>query len=1001
MKKSATPTVQASGLFHRMFGVWSRRGNSLPVRKLALAVLLLAAVAFGGVFAVAQAQAANGAMTGVTLTSDTPGTLTVSWEAASPTPTDYRVDWAKSDEDFQSWKVDEGHKYPAPTATTATIADLDHDTEYKIRMRARYYRGEHEDAPWGGPWAKATITVAGEPAETPTPEPAEADTTPAAGTRDSDTPETPETPDSSAPAAPSMMGTSVSPEGRVLLLWQDPSDDSITGYQVLRGPDAASLVVIEEDTGSSGTSYTDTAPPAGETHTYAVKARNASGLSDLSNTLTATVPAAEEEEEELVTAQQSEEQVLVSNLDTVTSGRQFSHQNSSNYAKFAQSFSAANNADGATAEFDFHGITVKLGGHGGETVRLAASDLVVTLNSDVNGEPGALIYTLTPPPTISAADSGTRITFTAPPGSTLSSGVTYWLKIETATASTFFDTNYIQVFFTLDDGEVQGPATENHWSIGDTYLRSPQALSWETAQRSLAMAVLGAQRPPVLVSNLGQTDDETAYVNIDKGGAQSFVAGPGLAGFGYRFQGIRVSARPNRFFTNILVPEVSASLHSDASGLPGSRLHTLTVPDDFVSTGGFSDYTLSAPPGTVLPGGARYWVVFEVTSVYDLILSTTSATAEDQTPPPVSGWLIDNQRYEYDSEVGAPVWAIAGRPIKLAVLGEPERVTDEPAGEDFPGADFNAHETRGVVTVGTASSGDMTAGLDRDHGQTGDYWYLDTQPGHSYRVEVTFGASTGISTGGSAGIAFLDPDGVDYASSCCESDHNREDSYTFVHFTHSRQSREWNRSYMVKVAAFDLYNEGTAVYNGPYLITLTDITGVQQMVHSFSGGTTHPATDLLESGEDTGDIAVSFRTGPHSDGYTLDRIKVLFNHIPAGGATQIVALHPDVSGSPGNTEECYLRTSLIAESAVAWSYTPPHTFLATFCASVTLTANTTYWIVFPMTNRNDEVVALATDPDVKDYGSGWNVVGSGRRTTSTWVVQTDSQGRIGLWAEEN
>ena len=292
MKKSATPTVQASGLFHRMFGVWSRRGNSLPVRKLALAVLLLAAVAFGGVFAVAQAQAANGAMTGVTLTSDTPGTLTVSWEAASPTPTDYRVDWAKSDEDFQSWKVDEGHKYPAPTATTATIADLEHDTEYKIRMRARYYRGEHEDAPWGGPWAKATITVAGEPAETPTPEPAEADTTPAAGTRDSDTPDTP---DSSAPAAPSMMGTSVSPEGRVLLLWQDPSDDSITGYQVLRGPDAASLVVIEEDTGSSGTSYTDTAPPAGETHTYAVKARNSTGLSPLSNTLTATVPAAEEE----------------------------------------------------------------------------------------------------------------------------------------------------------------------------------------------------------------------------------------------------------------------------------------------------------------------------------------------------------------------------------------------------------------------------------------------------------------------------------------------------------------------------------------------------------------------------------------------------------------------------------------------------------------------------------------------------------------------------------
>ena len=122
----------------------------------------------------------------------------MSWDAASPTPTDYRVDWAKSTEDYKSWKVDEGHVYTAETATTTTITDLSHDTEYKIRMRARYYRGEHEGKSWGGPWATTTITVAGEPAETPTPEPvqqpakedpvqeepAEEDTTAEAGTID-------------------------------------------------------------------------------------------------------------------------------------------------------------------------------------------------------------------------------------------------------------------------------------------------------------------------------------------------------------------------------------------------------------------------------------------------------------------------------------------------------------------------------------------------------------------------------------------------------------------------------------------------------------------------------------------------------------------------------------------------------------------------------------------------------------------------------------------------
>ena len=50
----------------------------------------------------------------------------------------------------------------------------------------------------------------------------------------------------------------MTPEGHVTLLWLDPSDDSITGYRVLRGPDADSLAVIREDTGSTAISYTDT-----------------------------------------------------------------------------------------------------------------------------------------------------------------------------------------------------------------------------------------------------------------------------------------------------------------------------------------------------------------------------------------------------------------------------------------------------------------------------------------------------------------------------------------------------------------------------------------------------------------------------------------------------------------------------------------------------------------------------------------------------------------------
>ena len=106
-----------------------------------------------------------GAITGLTLSSDSPGTLEVSWDMPSPHPTDYRVDWAKSGENYQSYTVDEGHVYPEGTATTVTITGLEAGQEYKVRMRARYRHGDHEDSPWSGPWADdATLRVAGQPA---------------------------------------------------------------------------------------------------------------------------------------------------------------------------------------------------------------------------------------------------------------------------------------------------------------------------------------------------------------------------------------------------------------------------------------------------------------------------------------------------------------------------------------------------------------------------------------------------------------------------------------------------------------------------------------------------------------------------------------------------------------------------------------------------------------------------------------------------------------------
>ena len=550
----------------------------------------------------------NGAITGLTLSS-TPGTLTVSWESANPTPTDYRVDWAKSDEEYTSWKVDDGHVYPAETATRAIITDLSHNTEYKIRIRARYYTGEHEDKSWGGQWATKTITVVGEPAETPTAEPAETptpepvedepvedepdkkksgqrpprsdpprddpapeDTTLAAGTIETLTAaddaagqlvltwEAPAAPNATPtdyhlnwakstedypadtaeagnahptttthtlasleydteynvrirtrysdgdhadspwngpwtettaqvklplPKAPFIGAIAVTPDGDVLLSWFNlEEDDSINGYQILRGPKADSLIVIEDDTESSSTSYTDTAPPAGQTHTYGVKARNASGLSDLSNTLTATMPAAEEEEILIVARHESNDDTLVSNLEQTV-------VNTDNVVGSLQGINDEGAISFTTGDsaFGYHMTSVQLymelySEHDNATVQ-------VSIRGDNAGVPGeTALHTLT----TSAAFTNTfqLITFTTPDEVRLQPTTVYWLQVS-ATG------DRVVIRATASGDEDSGA---NDWRIGNRAVSRENEGAWNTASvyNIFQIKILGHDGTPITES---------------------------------------------------------------------------------------------------------------------------------------------------------------------------------------------------------------------------------------------------------------------------------------------------------------------------------------------------------------------------------------------------------------------------------------------------------------------------------------------------------------------
>ena len=100
---------------------------------------------------------------------------------------------------------------------------------------------------------------------------------------------------SGPPAMPTGLSATASHDS-VTLTWDDPGDDSITGYVILRrvrvnntGGDFSELVA---DTGTAATTYTDDTVAASTTYTYRIKAINGAGTSERSRWFHIDIPAA-------------------------------------------------------------------------------------------------------------------------------------------------------------------------------------------------------------------------------------------------------------------------------------------------------------------------------------------------------------------------------------------------------------------------------------------------------------------------------------------------------------------------------------------------------------------------------------------------------------------------------------------------------------------------------------------------------------------------------------
>ena len=83
--------------------------------------------------------------------------------------------------------------------------------------------------------------------------------------------------------------------GQVVLTWDEPQDESITGYVILRrvrvNDQGGDFSVLVADTGSAATTYTDDEVAASTTYTYRIKAINEHGVSERSRWVHIDTPA--------------------------------------------------------------------------------------------------------------------------------------------------------------------------------------------------------------------------------------------------------------------------------------------------------------------------------------------------------------------------------------------------------------------------------------------------------------------------------------------------------------------------------------------------------------------------------------------------------------------------------------------------------------------------------------------------------------------------------------
>ena len=541
----------------------------LPILMAAWLFIIAATVTMSsGLPGTAQAQAERGAIPSLNLASSEPGQLVISWESPDPAPTDYRLTWAPTSENFLSYRDDNetqrGNLYPLGDVTTLTLNNLTPGDSYKVQMRSRYYNADRSVRESSGPWTNtATQRVKDHP-----------------------------------PAAPTGLIAARIGHSVLTLTWDDPQDDTITGYRILRGTEADNLAVINSDTASNATEYEDDTVAPETAYHYAVLARSANGEGAQSDIISATTPAAPKSKEQPRRSGARQDTpippvILVSNLS------QTANQNATYSRDHGQAFTTGNNSTG----YSVTSVTIVSEDPNNDAIPLQICEV------DGSVHPTTVCTDLTPP---SSYPQG-NLTYTVPTTTplTLDADTTYMLVFKAPPSG------LLRVAATSSDGE--DAASLTGFSIANAFQWYNTSNTWVIGNfsRAILITITGKvnQTAPGAPTGLSATARGSDEINL------SWTAPDSTGGSDITGYKIESSSDAGSNWSNLVADTGNTNTAYQHAGLsPGDTRHYRVSAINSVGT--------SAPSNTA---NATTATVTDTTAP-----TVTSITHQDPTSSPTN-----------------------------------------------------------------------------------------------------------------------------------------------------------------------------------------------------------------------------------------------------------------------------------------------------------------------------------------------------------------------------